>query len=84
MTRALARELGPFGITVNAVAPGYVLHEGTAPSDEGRNEQVVAQRALRRTETADDVVGTVVFLASEESGFLTGQTIVVDGGEVFA
>jgi NAD(P)-dependent dehydrogenase (short-subunit alcohol dehydrogenase family) len=45
---------------------------------------VVAQRALRRTETADDVVGTVVFLASEESGFLTGQTIVVDGGEVFA
>jgi NAD(P)-dependent dehydrogenase (short-subunit alcohol dehydrogenase family) len=84
MTRALARELGPFGITVNAVAPGYVLHEGTAASDGGRNEQVIALRALRRTETADDVVGTVVFLASEESGFLTGQTIVVDGGEVFA
>jgi NAD(P)-dependent dehydrogenase (short-subunit alcohol dehydrogenase family) len=84
MTRALARELGSFGITVNAVAPGYVLHEGTAPSDEGRNEQVVAQRALRRTETVDDVVGTVLFLASEESRFLTGQTIVVDGGEVFA
>jgi NAD(P)-dependent dehydrogenase (short-subunit alcohol dehydrogenase family) len=84
MTRALARELGPFGITVNAVAPGYVLHEGTATSDGGRNEQVVALRALPRTETADDVVGTVVFLASEESGFLTGQTIVVDGGEVFA
>jgi NAD(P)-dependent dehydrogenase (short-subunit alcohol dehydrogenase family) len=84
MTRALARELGPFGITVNAVAPGYVLHKGTALSDGGRNEQVVALRALRRTETADDVVGTVVFLASDESGFLTGQTIVVDGGEVFA
>lgn len=84
MTRALARELGPFGINVNAVAPGYVLHEGTALSDGGRNEQVVALRALRRTETADDVVGTVVFLASEESAFLTGQTIVVDGGEVFA
>jgi NAD(P)-dependent dehydrogenase (short-subunit alcohol dehydrogenase family) len=84
MTRALARELGPFGITVNTIAPGYVLHEGTAPSDGGRNEQVVALRAIPRTETADDVVGTVVFLASEGSGFLTGQTIVVDGGEVFA
>lgn len=84
MTRALARELGPFGIRVNAVAPGYVLHEGTAPSDGGRNEQVVALRALCRTETPDDVVGTVAFLASEESAFLTGQTIVVDGGEVFA
>ena len=84
MTRALASELGPFGITVNAVAPGYVLHEGTASSDAGRNTQVVARRALRRTETVEDVVGTVVFLASDESGLLTGQTIVVDGGEVFA
>jgi NAD(P)-dependent dehydrogenase (short-subunit alcohol dehydrogenase family) len=84
MTRALARELGPFGITVNAVAPGYVLHEGTASTDNGRNEQVVALRALHRTETGEDVVGTLVFLASEESSFLTGQTIVVDGGEVFA
>ena len=84
VTRALARELGPFGITVNAVAPGYVLHDGTAAFDEGRNEQVVALRALCRTETPADVVGTVAFLASEDSCFVTGQTIVVDGGEVFA
>jgi NAD(P)-dependent dehydrogenase (short-subunit alcohol dehydrogenase family) len=69
---------------VNTVAPGYVLHEGTASTDGGRNEQVVTLRALRRTETREDVVGTVVFLASEESAFVTGQTIVVDGGEVFA
>ncbi len=84
MTRALARELGPAGIRVNAVAPGYLLHEGTAASDGGRNEQVVRLRALGRTETPDDVVGTILFLASDDSAFLTGQTLVVDGGEVFA
>jgi len=84
MTRALARELGAFGITVNAIAPGYVLHEATAPTDQGRNHQVIALRALGRTETPEDLLGTVVFLASSDSDFITGQTIVVDGGEVFA
>lgn len=84
MTRALARELGPAGITVNAVAPGYVLHEGTARADEGRNETVIRLRALARTQTPEDLCGTIVFLCSGESGFITGQTLVVDGGEVFA
>ena len=84
MTRALAKELGPFGITVNAVAPGYVMHEGTAKTDAGRNEQVIPLRPLSRTETPDDLVGTMVFLASDQSDFITGQTFVVDGGEVFA
>lgn len=83
MTRALARELGEFGITVNAIAPGYVLHEETAKSDRGRNQQVIALRALARTETPEDLLGTIVFLASRDSDFITGQTIVVDGGEVF-
>jgi NAD(P)-dependent dehydrogenase (short-subunit alcohol dehydrogenase family) len=83
MTRALARELGPFGITVNAVAPGYVLHENTTNADNGRNQQVIALRSLPRTESPQDLLGTISFLASRDSDFISGQTIVVDGGEVF-
>lgn len=83
MTRALARELGEFNINVNAVAPGYVLHEGTAPNDRGRNDVVIKLRALARTLTPDDLVGAVVFLLSSESDFITGQTLLVDGGEMF-
>ncbi|MBI4578365.1 MAG: SDR family oxidoreductase [Planctomycetes bacterium] len=84
MTRALARELGPDGINVNGIAPGYVLHEGTGPTDAGRNEQVARLRSLGRTEMPDDLCGAMVFLASADSDFVTGQTLVVDGGEIFA
>lgn len=84
MTRALARELGPFGINVNAIAPGYVMHERTQATDGGRNEQVVRLRSLARTQQPDDLCGTLVFLLSAASDFISGQTIVVDGGEVFA
>jgi NAD(P)-dependent dehydrogenase (short-subunit alcohol dehydrogenase family) len=84
MTRALARELGPFGITVNAIAPGYVLHDETAKTDQGRNQQVIAARALGRTQTPEDLLGTIAFLCADDSDFMTGQTLVVDGGEVFS
>ena len=83
MTRAAARELGPDNITVNAVAPGYMRHPDFAGWDPRRDEQVRALRSLDRTQSPEDVVGSVVFLASNEADFLTGQTLVVDGGEVF-
>jgi len=82
MTRAAARELGPDNIAVNAVAPGYMRHSDFQGWDPGRDEQVITSRSLSRTQTPQDVVGAVLFLASNESDFVTGQTIVVDGGEI--
>lgn len=83
MTRALARELGEFNITVNAIAPGYVRHDDFIRWAEQRDAIVRARRCLVRTECPEDLVGVVAFLCSEASSFVTGQTIVVDGGEVF-
>ncbi len=86
MTRALARELGPDGITVNAVAPGLIMSETVLANPDiaaFQREAVLASRALKREATAEDVEGTVVFLASADSTFMTGQTLIVDGGSVF-
>jgi NAD(P)-dependent dehydrogenase (short-subunit alcohol dehydrogenase family) len=80
-TRSLARELGEFGIRVNAIAPGFTLsgeNEKNMPA-EGKEANVRA-RMLKRAEIPEDIVGTLVFLASDDSDFITGQTIVVDGG----
>ena len=87
MTRALARELGPEGITVNAVAPGLILSDTVQENPDITNFQsaaVMQARALSRDAFPEDVEGAVVFLASDDSAFMSGQTLIVDGGSVFS
>lgn len=82
-TKTLARELGGDGINVNAIAPGNTLSEED-PDDKTvtMRSSAIPSRALRRLESPEDIVGAAVFLASNDSDFITGQTIVVDGGSV--
>jgi NAD(P)-dependent dehydrogenase (short-subunit alcohol dehydrogenase family) len=82
-TRALAREFGKDGVNVNAIAPGFTLSERIAKQPErvqGFRKANLNQLAIPRDEMPEDLAGTAVFLASEDCAFLTGQTIVVDGG----
>lgn len=81
-TRTLARELGPHGITVNAVAPGATLTDTMTSEDQRRYEAGASARAISRVGTPDDLLGAVLFLASPAASFITGQTLVVDGGRV--
>jgi 3-oxoacyl-[acyl-carrier protein] reductase len=82
MTRAMARELGAWNICVNAVSPGFTVTEGRQVDpayEKMRNEG----RSIKRTQVEADVVGTVLFLASPDSDFMTGQLLNVDGGGHF-
>jgi 3-oxoacyl-[acyl-carrier protein] reductase len=80
-TRTLAREVGPSGIRVNAIAPGSTLSEENPDQEILRMRQSrVNDRALPRVQLPADLVGSVVFFASPDSDFITGQTLVVDGG----
>jgi len=80
MTRALARELGPRNIRVNAVAPGYLETEMSHGLDDQQRQQIVRRTPLGRLGRAEDVVPCIQFLLSPDSGFITGQVITVDGG----
>jgi NAD(P)-dependent dehydrogenase (short-subunit alcohol dehydrogenase family) len=84
MTRGMARELGPDGITVNAIAPGLTESDGTRayPAHLRGQAEGIRSRAIPRAEQPEDLVGAASFLASDDSAFMTGQTLVVDGGSV--
>jgi len=85
LTRELARELGPDGITVNAIMPGSTETEVEQNNKvrDNRAKIVVPRQCIPRVEVADDVVGAAVFLASKEAGFITGQSLPVNGGIAF-
>ena len=83
LTRVLARELAPRGITVNMVVPSMVKTETAERDYPGVSEAIVADQAIKRYQQPEDLTGLLVFLASRESGFVTGQTILADGGRAF-
>jgi 3-oxoacyl-[acyl-carrier protein] reductase len=80
LTRSLAREVGSLGIRVNAIASGYFESEMTSSLTDRQKAWIVRQTALRRLGQVDDLVGVVRFLMSPAAKFVTGQTLVVDGG----
>ena len=83
LTRCLALELGLDGITVNAVSPDLIPDPSLRPSDAASDQFVVAGRAIKRTQVPADMLGTILYLASPGSDFVTGQNLVVNGGAFF-
>lgn len=86
LTRALAKELGKDGIHVNCVAPGFTMSDGVKSHPEvveKLRDVSVAARTIQRDQVPEDVVGAVVFLCTPAADFITGQTMVIDGGQYF-
>jgi 3-oxoacyl-[acyl-carrier protein] reductase len=84
LTRAWAREFGKWGVTVNAIAPGAFPTDAEKihPDPEGYNAMVLDRQAVKRRGSANDIAAAVMFLASEDAGFITGQSLAVNGGWV--
>jgi NAD(P)-dependent dehydrogenase (short-subunit alcohol dehydrogenase family) len=85
LTRSVARELGEYGITVNCIAPGLTITpqlQGVDGFSGPRLDAAIASRALKRGQSPQDLLGAMLFFCSAESDFITGQTLVVDGGGV--
>ena len=86
LTRALATELGPRKVLVNSVAPGFTLSDGVLRNDTllaGVQERSIRTRALARDMVPADLVGAIAFFAGPDAGFITGQTLVIDGGAYY-
>lgn len=83
LTRALAREAGDYGIRVNAIAPGFTLTEASLKLIEDAAQYGVTRGAIKRAQQTDDLIGALLFFVSPRSDFVTGQTLVVDGGRQF-
>lgn len=79
-TKALAKEVGPSGITVNCIAPGFIDTKMNSHLDEDSVREIVESTPIMRKGTGDDVAALALFLAGDEAGFITGQTVSVDGG----
>ncbi|MEI7445029.1 MAG: 3-oxoacyl-ACP reductase family protein [Burkholderiales bacterium] len=82
MTKALAKECGPEGVRVNVIAPGFVITDATKNRPVEWQQSFLKARAISREQRPDDLVGTALYLLSDLSGFVSGQTIVVDGGHI--
>jgi len=79
-TKALAREVARFGVRVNAIAPGFIDTDMTASIDENARKKLYAQIPLGKTGTAGQIARAVLYLASEDAGYITGQVLTMDGG----
>lgn len=82
MTKALAKECGPEGVRVNVIAPGFVITDATKNRPVEWQQSFLKARALSREQRPDDLVGTALYLLSDLSAFVSGQTVVVDGGHI--
>lgn len=83
LTRSMAREVGDFNINVNAVAPGFTLTDASLGLMTDAASYGVNRGAIKRASKAEDIVGAVLFLSSENADFISGQTLIVDGGKQF-